>query len=622
MASNPFLDPVVPENEILRPPSQPPSPAERRGSSELHAPQQSVNPQAASSSQKDDQVYTVQSNFTDARHNIIWFRHEATFSDLQPANRTATELAQGQWDSDEAPDDQWEWYGDNGEVRIFRVSTVHDQHLSCFVTMCEIDHKRENDEQRDDRDVRFPKFLKLILLLQTVFICFLAGSLLLAFTNNRSVSSWHPSLESWKGFNSTAGKQAEDKIGEPPFSKNTSIADTNGFKDSNGTLLQLAPKYLKAILNPEDTLFDRLSCPALKNTRYQYLQSTTSAKVKANGPKQWKYFFALDLTQCAHILPRLISSIVEVIHFLGPRNCALSIVEGNSIDGTYEILLSLRQELEKAGITYYFSASDINPKVGRRIVALAKLRNLALQPLFDNVLKAASSDTTILFLNDVSICMEDILELIHQRRHQSADMVCAMDWVYLASNPTFFDVWVARGMNGDTFFDIPPSGSWDSAWNIFWNNNEARTSLENRQPFQVYSCWNGATAMGAKPFLESGIRFRAEHPGECPQGEPKSLCKDFWLNGYGKIAVVPSVSLDYSDEGATKVKAEKGYVSDWVSHGTKEKTIKWVKDPPEKVKCMPDYTNQTWQEWDAPKGVKSVKRDSLTPVELDHSPQP
>lgn len=386
-------------------------------------------------------------------------------------------------------------------------------------------------------------------------------------------------------------------------------------KYGNATLLQLASQYVKAIISPEDTSFNRLSCPAIRSTRYQYLQSNTSAKVDPHELKRWKYFFALDLRECVYILRRLIGSVLEAIHFLGPQNCVLSIVEGHSTDGTYEILLSLRKELEKAGITFYFSASDINLKVGHRIAALAKLRNLALEPLFDNASKAA---TVTLFINGVSISMEDILELIHQQQKQSADMICAMDWVYLAANPTFYDVWVARGMNGDTFFNIPLSGSWDLAWNIFWNNGEARTSLASGQPFQVFSCWNGAIALAAKPFLDSGILFRAEFPDECPQGEPKSLCRDLWFNGYGKIAVVPSVSLEYSDEGATKVKAEKRYVSDWVSRGMEEKMIEWTKNPPVKVKCMPDYTNQTWLDWDAPNGVTHVKRDSLTPVDFNH----
>src|SRR2546421_12147992 len=58
-----------------------------------------------------------------------------------------------------------------------------------------------------------------------------------------------------------------------------------------------------------------------------------------------KYFFALDLHECAPLLPRLLGSVIETIRFLGPSNCVLSIVEGRSHDGTYEILHSLSPEL-------------------------------------------------------------------------------------------------------------------------------------------------------------------------------------------------------------------------------------------------------------------------------------
>lgn len=40
----------------------------------------------------------------------------------------------------------------------------------------------------------------------------------------------------------------------------------------------------------------------------------------------------------------------------------------------------------------------------------------------------------------------------------------------------------------------------------------------------------------------------------------KSLCKDFWLNGYGKVAVVPSVNVEYGNENAKRIKAEKRYI--------------------------------------------------------------
>jgi alpha-1,3-mannosyltransferase len=50
----------------------------------------------------------------------------------------------------------------------------------------------------------------------------------------------------------------------------------------------------------------------------------------------------------------------------------------------------------------------------------AKLRNLAVRDL---VLRPERYDpnTTVVFSNDVALCMEDVLELIHQRTLQGAD---------------------------------------------------------------------------------------------------------------------------------------------------------------------------------------------------------
>ena len=394
-------------------------------------------------------------------------------------------------------------------------------------------------------------------------------------------------------------------------------------QDGNATLLKMAPAYIKAIMDPEDTTFPRLDCPVPNDQRYHYLKADSTDMLQDSATaSRPKYFFALNLHQRASLLPRLFGSIVESIRFLGPQNCALSIIEGRSHDGTFEILLSLGKEIECMGAKYYFNSSDIDPpaddriNAGHRIKALAELRNQALQPLMDHHKEEGSKDdTTVIFLNDVSICSEDILELIHQRHYQSADMVCGMDWTYVGPDPTFYDVWIARGMNGDTFFDIPEDGNWNSAWNIFWNNPTALERLTTGKPFQVFSCWNGAAAFTAKPFLESKIRFRSSLEHECPDGEPKTWCTDLWRLGCGRIAVVPIVNLEYSDEAATKIKEAKGYVSNWMGGvGEIDARIEWESTPPEAVKCMPNYGNQTWLPWEkqigqpdpAPRGVDLV----------------
>ncbi|KAL7930854.1 glycosyltransferase family 69 protein [Trichoderma chlorosporum] len=352
-------------------------------------------------------------------------------------------------------------------------------------------------------------------------------------------------------------------------------------------------QHLEAILKTQLSTLPTLGCPAINTTRYVTLQG------KRVSAPAIQYFFALNLRQNLPLLPQLMGSIVEAIRFLGPTQCALSIVEGNSPDGTADVLVALRPALESMGVRYFFESSDIDPSKDNRVARLAQLRNKALAPLLDLNGKA-TGDTTVIFLNDVSACAEDILELVHQRRALGADMTCAMDWTYAGEHPTFYDVWVARTIHGDSFFEIPPDGNWNSAWNLFWNADDTQGRFSARRPFQVFSCWNGATAFTARPILEKAVEFRAanETAGECRQGEPQLFCKDLWFRGYRKIAVVPSVNLEYSVERAKMIKEAKGFVSDTVSgQDASGDVIDWRLDPPDKVKCMPTWENQYWQSW-------------------------
>lgn len=308
------------------------------------------------------------------------------------------------------------------------------------------------------------------------------------------------------------------------------------------------------------------------------------------------YFFALDLRKALPLLPQLIGSIVTAAQLLGPENCALSIVEGNSDDGTRDVLSNLGQEMASLGVNYTFQSTTLDPSKEDRIGRLAALRNLALEPIWNSPEKY-DKDTTIIFLNDVSVCPDDVLELVKQRKNLGADMTCAMDWTYAGNDPTFYDVWVARGITGESFFLIPPDGSWDSAWNLFWNDQDSKSRLDGHLPFQVFSCWNGATAFTAQAILDN-IRFRKPNGTECTQGEPQLFCKDLWLNGFGRIAVVPSINVEYSIENGIKIKNAKGFTaSNIVGKKTADDKIEWRQDPPEQVKCMPTYENQYFQPW-------------------------
>ncbi len=72
------------------------------------------------------------------------------------------------------------------------------------------------------------------------------------------------------------------------------------------------------------------------------------------------------------------------------------------------------------------------------------------------------------------------------------------------------------------------------------------------------------------------------------------------MEGYSKIAVVPSVNLDYSDESAKKAKRLHGYVSEAVKGEDVDDTserIVWDDKPPERVKCMANFEDQSWVPW-------------------------
>jgi alpha-1,3-mannosyltransferase len=112
-------------------------------------------------------------------------------------------------------------------------------------------------------------------------------------------------------------------------------------------------------MSPEDNSFSRLDCPAPNTDRYEYLRRVNTNTAGTLAPL--RYFFTLDLHQSASLLPRLIGLLVESMRFLGPEQCALSIVEDRSDDGTYEILKLLRTEIERIGATYFFNSSDLEP---------------------------------------------------------------------------------------------------------------------------------------------------------------------------------------------------------------------------------------------------------------------
>ena len=402
-----------------------------------------------------------------------------------------------------------------------------------------------------------------------------------------------------------------------------------------------ARTLMPSILDPDNRSVSRMQCPPINATRYGYLRPLFITE------RPCKYVFVLNLRQTVNLLPRLLGSVIEAIRFLGPAHCALSIVEGNSVDGTLEVLRLLEEPLVELGVPYWLVSSPLNPKKGDRIRKLAILRALAVEPVtgpppsslrdvktldedggtekkkpntywalpkhnITDLRPFLAPDAAVLLINDVSACAEDFLELEHQRLVQRADMTCAMDWAHGKDGKDFFyDVWIARGLDGDIFFDVPPeSVSWARAVNLFPHEPVARARMDVGKPFQVFACWNGAAVFAAAPLTTGEVGFRWPTDGECFQGEVQLFCKDMWWKGHGRIAVVPSVNLQYTDESGRHIKKVKGYVSDFVqgkrghhsgAGATKsavslQEKITW-RGPPDMVKCMPTFSDQRWLPW-------------------------
>lgn len=185
-------------------------------------------------------------------------------------------------------------------------------------------------------------------------------------------------------------------------------------------LQEKAAIYGQSIFDPTDTSVDRLACPQISHERYEHLQIPQDEYRR-------KYYFALDLRQVVDLLPRLLGSVVEAMRFLGPQNCALAIVEGNSADGTWEVLSALAPELENLGVRYFLRNEKLDPAGSDdRIGNLARLRSLALEPLRNSRNETARKlgllgstldymdDSVVIFLNDVAACTEDIRKYLQR----------------------------------------------------------------------------------------------------------------------------------------------------------------------------------------------------------------
>ncbi|GAA5891131.1 hypothetical protein JCM5296_004902 [Sporobolomyces johnsonii] len=326
------------------------------------------------------------------------------------------------------------------------------------------------------------------------------------------------------------------------------------------------------------------------------------------------YFIAINLYDSSSVIPSLVRALRSLLTSLGPTRFHVSIYENGSNDATPKQLYVLAALLKRlgAGFTIVSDAErQAGWKEGGRIEGLAELRNLALKPLYD---APPGTFDRVLFLNDVHLCEADLLELLFQHEVQSADMSCGMDFKALKIKEfeaegyplLFYDVWVARDMEGLPFYEIEyPKGDWVLPSPVM-PRSASRFRYDSLLPIQVYSCFNGVTVLDASLFAPPhSIRFRSQDRSDI-HSECYLVCSDIWKalsplnvdgspNKHGRgarIQVVPRASVGYEVdeyEGARKDRNTTAFEYDGAERAAQNERemVEWEQWPPRLVTTYP-----------------------------------
>ncbi|BAE60536.1 unnamed protein product [Aspergillus oryzae RIB40] len=210
-----------------------------------------------------------------------------------------------------------------------------------------------------------------------------------------------------------------------------------------------------------------------------------------------------------------IAAVVDLANTIGRDNVFVSIQESGSWDDTKGALILLDQLLAENDIprrilidytTHFDEISKpptgqgwIETPIGttelRRIPYLAKLRNVAMEPLYELQNEGIVYDK-ILFLNDVIFTTSDVQRLLSTKGGNYA-ATCSLDF---SKPPDFYDTFALRDAEGHDML----MQSWP-----YFRSRASRQAMKASQPVPVSSCWNGVVAMDAAPFYQHPpLKFR------------------------------------------------------------------------------------------------------------------
>ncbi|KAI8456717.1 family 69 glycosyltransferase [Phakopsora pachyrhizi] len=259
-----------------------------------------------------------------------------------------------------------------------------------------------------------------------------------------------------------------------------------------------------------------------------------------------KYFFAINLYNSFDVIPDLFSTMFKVSAILGFQNVFVSVYENGSSDQTKALLRLFDGLSRSVGMRVVIRTSlRTRGAFHHRIEYLAEVRNAALAPLQELRDSEGELFDTVIFMNDVLPCVDDLLELIWQSRRQNAGITCGADYIFHEeiAQPVFYDNWVARDINGTALENAP--------FESIFKDPPSQHRFERHLPIQVQSCWNGIAILDPAPlYAHPRVRFRMAKlmAGECSASECSLICNDYWNAGYGRIVMVPRVKLAYDNK--------------------------------------------------------------------------
>lgn len=191
-------------------------------------------------------------------------------------------------------------------------------------------------------------------------------------------------------------------------------------KSSHSILNNLIPTR-KSIQDNQEP--DRFNGPASK--------SASRPQTALSFKKDHKYFFAINLYNSFDVIPDLFSNMFKVSAILGYQNVFVSVYENGSTDQTKALLRIFDALCRSVGLQVIIRTSlRTRGAFHHRIEYLAEVRNAALAPLQEMRDQSNTVFDSIIFMNDVLPCVDDLLELIWQSRRQNAGITCGSDYIF------------------------------------------------------------------------------------------------------------------------------------------------------------------------------------------------